>query len=318
MKSKLVKAKTPSKSKSISKISNSSKPSGISQNTQVIENSLSLTLKNPQISFSAKKEPDQSNQTKTVFNPNLTNSFISPSKIIKSPMKNPDSYFDELQNFMDDTLKILAEKMAHKKSLEMECSANRLKISALKDDIKQLDTVNRKLKGNLEEETNGCLKMERENVEVTELLKTLELRSVDKSKEIELKINQLEINCENIEKENAEFKSQLENLKKEMSARREELKQDIREIELVHMETNAKIDEADQQISQAKIADADRLRMLSTKSRLLLAFNEKEETPMQTNILKKDISKMIKGSNSRARSSGRPSKQISKLSVYKV
>ncbi len=195
----------------------------------------------------------------------------------------------------------------------MECSSNRLAISRLKDELRQLESQGKKLQSQLDCENDACGKLERDNTELEELLQTLKGKTSEKSNEISSKLNSLKSSQTQLSTQAAEYRNQLFALKTDMEKQRGELKKELRSVEINHIATNNKLEQLEKQFNQAKTAEQERLRMLMAKSKLLNSLAEKEDLPCEPSLLKKDFSKILR-TNPRSRSSGRFSKTaVSKL-----
>lgn len=241
--------------------------------------------------------------------PSRLPSGASPGKSVRS-----DPYYQELQDFIEDTLKLLAERIAEKKSIEMESSVDRIAINKLNDEVKSLETKGKALKSQYDQESEGCEKLEQENAELEELLRALKGKSAVKNGEIDGKLKSLQTCYDQFYLQSQEGRKELTELRGEMDKQRNGLKAEIREIYSSHVDINQKLDGLDKQMAFAKTAEQERLKMLVSKSKLLDTLVEHEDVQCASTVLHKDISRILK-SPSRARLAAKPkSRSLSRMS----
>ncbi len=249
------------------------------------------------------------------YNNNNVEEEERPAEKSRSSIRSPgsrlagDAYFCELQDFVDNALKLIAGKIAEKKGVELDTSGFKLALSKSRDDIKREHQMQRTLQRNLDQEIEVCKKREKDVAELTELLQVLKEKTEGRRDEIAAKLAETEAQSadmlQTLDNDRARFidiKQQMENEK--MATRAE-----IKRLEMTHAEASGVFDELRKRTERSRYQENERVKMLRQKSKLLATLIGQETiSGMTATKLHKEVSKILRSpmrSDYRVQSSSR-------------
>ena len=183
-----------------------------------------------------------------------------------------------LEDFIEITLKLLANKLRERKSLELEIANNHIQCNELCTEIKYLENVQRNIKSKLKSVDLNCLQLEKDNNELSELITTLN------NKIQNLIINNNLSNTFNLVLiERNRLRKELTNISQEKKSESIFLKGEIRKMLEYYESINKKIRNRGRQISRQRNLLSNQQRMVVNSSDFLNAIT-KSPTTQRTRI----------------------------------
>jgi len=204
-----------------------------------------------------------------------------------------DTYYCGLQEFIDNTLKMIATKIAEKKGIELETSGLKISLSKLKEDIRKEEQMQRVIKKNVEQEVEVTRKREKDNQDLAELLQVLKDKTEARQNDINAKLSETEEYYQQVKEGVEEERQKFEAIKTQLEEDRVAAKAEIKNLELAHAEATGITEDLKKRIDHAKILEYERVKMLRQKSKLLATLIG-QETITGKSSLHKDISKILR------------------------
>ena len=223
-----------------------------------------------------------------------------------------DTYYYDLQEFIDNTLKSIASKIAEKKSVELETSSLKIELNKIKEEIKKEEQMQKVIKKNLEQEIEVSRKREKENLDLEELLRALQEKTGMRKNEINEKLAETEAICDQAKEIFLAEQSKFLSIKKQIEDERAEARTEIKNLEIEHADASTIIEDLKKKISHGNMVEHERVKMLREKSKVLAALIGQETTVGKTS-LHKGISKILKSPQKQASVMHSASRSYSKV-----
>ena len=204
-----------------------------------------------------------------------------------------DSYYRELQGFVDSTLRTLASRIAEKKSIELDTSAIKANITKQKEEIKKEELNQKAILKSIALELEQGKKKEKEIEELTVLLRMLVEKVAGREVGTDSKKDELELVHQQSQESLALAREKFQTIKQQLDEGRESAKVDIMKLEEAHEEASDMLDTLKKKVTQAKAIEYERTKMLREKSRILASLIGKENSHGKT-ALHQDIYKILK------------------------
>jgi len=215
------------------------------------------------------------------------------SQLSASPQSKRDYYYNTLQDFVDNSMKSIALKIAEKKSIELENSSLKIYINKMREELKKNESIQKTIQRNINQEEEQAKKREKENQELAELLDVLKEKTDAKKAEIDNKIAETETGYAQLSQNVEEERNKLESIRSQIKQERTEIQNETRSLEVAHAESIATMEEMKKKIERQKSIENERIKMLRQKSKLLATLIGSESLAGSTGV-HKEISKILK------------------------
>jgi len=239
---------------------------------------------------STKKQELQ--KSKASVNVTTCSTRLNPSSTKSKETSQREAYSHELKTFIENSLQIVAEKVAYKKSLEAMISANSLEYQKLREEIERLEGTNKELKINCITETENCNKLKERNNELEDLLAFLNDKIEDFNHNLHSKLEVLKEVQNTLTNELITLRENLKNIIKLKREERKQLKKEIEGIEATCYSVVGRLEEINGEISKSKTIKSEQLKMLTRNSSVLTSLTQMLNT--KNNTLNKTIARTVK------------------------
>ncbi len=243
-------------------------------------------------------DPDESQQASQVINENKESS-MGLSKLgsrmggSAMALAANDSYYRELQGFVDSALKTVANKIAEKKGLEFDSASAKITIAKLRDDIKKEEQTQKMVQKSIQQETELSKKREREVQELADLLNMLKEKVQLRGAETSDRVEDLQAAYNENKASLEEAKSNFEQAKEQLEEEREATRAELRRLEAEHIQVCDDYDAMKKRMGQVRMVEHECVRMLREKSRILSTLIAQETSSGKSSI-HQDICKILK------------------------
>ena len=190
------------------------------------------------------------------------------------------------EQFVNNTLKIVSEKVAYKESLEMDISSNYLEYKNLLNEVNGLRESIKKITNEIEQESIKYNNLKENNNELNDLLLLLNKKIERFTYELDTKVDSLLNLQESLENQQLDLKNKLKRIREEKEEERIKLKNDIENIELIYYDANDQLEKLDGEITKSKRVENKRLKMINNNSSILSSLTLRRKSPSQRSASK--------------------------------
>ncbi len=241
----------------------------------------------------ATEESPESSQIVADSHAGQSKALMSRSGGFSGSLAGKDAYFCELQGFVDGTLKSVANKIAEKKSVELDNSSTKVILAKLRDDAKKEEKTQKELERSIIQESETTQKREAEAAKLRDLLETLKAKVEERRAENEARLAELENCCNQNKQELEESREKFQSIKEQLDSDRAATRDETRRLTSEHSEACDMLEAMKKRASQMRLVEGERTKMLREKSRILASLIA-QETASGKSSVQMDICKILK------------------------
>jgi len=219
--------------------------------------------------------------------------YIKKKKILEERRLQKDAYFNKLEEFSDDTLKVVANKIAEKRSIEMETSNYKSEIAKLKEQVKKDEHEHKNLIRLIETEKEICRKNEADTRDLEEILASLNYKILAKKEELSIETEKIQKIWNEEYKNLEEARQRLINAKNRYEDEKVNIKHNVKRLDHEHNIAYENLVDLKKSLSQAKSNEQERVKMLRQKAKILVSLIGKENSNGKS-ALHNEIVKILK------------------------
>eukprot|EP00826_Nyctotherus_ovalis_P035891 TRINITY_DN3125_c0_g1_i16.p1 TRINITY_DN3125_c0_g1~~TRINITY_DN3125_c0_g1_i16.p1 ORF type:complete len:280 (-),score=77.38 TRINITY_DN3125_c0_g1_i16:113-952(-) len=204
-----------------------------------------------------------------------------------------EAYSQELESFIDNTLKVLAKKIAYKKSLEAAVSSNFKQSRKTAQEITEVAKANDYLNIKVKRQQGSNEKLESAKGELEEMLAVVDEKLRKTSFGMNCRLVALKNTQENLTNRLINLNERFEGIMMEKAVERNQLKQDIDDINTHKKNTQVKIQGISNEIAKSKTSEYQHMRKIMDNCHLLTTLSQREATPIEKTARAEDIKRIL-------------------------
>lgn len=224
---------------------------------------------------------------------------LGGSVSLSSPKKSyHEVYGRNLKQFLENSLQEVAIKVAEKKKLENEVAELQLRIGNVKESIKLQSNFGKELNKRIDEAVNYGNVKDKDNMQLRESVDVIKVKIEAKKNTMRVGLHGLQLSYDHAKLQADTSLQELELCKKSKTVEKEHLLSEIARLEQEYQEAEDKLSSIRGKITQAKVSESIRVRMIREKAKQLHFLLNNEEPSGESSKLSKSLFSILKGSQS--------------------